>query len=488
MRDRATGRTIAWTVAGLTLLAVLLRALAIGQSVWGDELFLYEIVQERGIRDALSVVRETESTPPLYFVLAWIAARIGEHDFLWIRIPSLLFSVATVPLVYALGARTVGHTAALIAAALFAIGPFDIFYGTEGRGYAAVAFFCAASTLSLLELVRTGRRQWAVALAVTTAAAAYTHYVVAFVLAAQFVWALAVHREHARAVLGAYLGAALLYLPWLPGALQQFEDNTSSRVAALRGPAAMAEGVAKLWFGHPFAGLAEVPGRLAVAAIAAGLLAAAVLGVRAAHERGTGPSRGTVLVVLLAAATPVGALLYQLTDSSIFLPRYLSPSVPAGALAIGALLVAPRRPLAVGAATLAVLGGVAAGTVRALGPDGRRPAYRAIAAHLDRVAPAAAPVVELSLFTGPPSRHLGYLFEQPHAFFADRRSLLPAYALGHLTGRFHIVGAPSGVRAFADLLAMEQHGFRLVGRRAWPGVVPLVLLTYASVRPGDVRS
>src|SRR3712207_5324823 len=80
---------VLWCVIALTVLAAVLRALAVSQSTWGDELFLYEIVHDRGLRDAMSVVHDTESTPPFYFVVAWLAARIGENDFLLIRLPAL---------------------------------------------------------------------------------------------------------------------------------------------------------------------------------------------------------------------------------------------------------------------------------------------------------------------------------------------------------------------------------------------------------------
>jgi hypothetical protein len=68
-------RRIVWAVLALTALAAVLRALMAHDSLWGDELYLYAIVHGHGLGDALSIVHDTESTPPLYFVLAWAAAR-----------------------------------------------------------------------------------------------------------------------------------------------------------------------------------------------------------------------------------------------------------------------------------------------------------------------------------------------------------------------------------------------------------------------------
>ena len=478
MRQRPD-RIALLAVGALTVLAVVLRVLKIGDSTWGDELYLYEIVHDHGLGEALSIVRDTESTPPLSFVATWVAARIGENDFLWIRLPSLLFSAATVPVIYALGARTAGRTAGLIGALLFVLVPFDIFYGTEGRGYAAVMLFCAASTLSLVELVRTGDRRWVVALALTTAAAAYTHYLVVFVLVAQLAWALVAHRSKIAPVLAGYAGAALLFVPWIPGALEQFDDNTSERVVGLEGAREMLEGVFRAWFGHPFAAPAEIPGRVASVAIVAGLVVAVAFLVHAAIARRTRPSPNLVLVVLLAVATPAAAVLYELGSNTIFLPKYFSASVPAAVIAAGALLAASRRAAVVAVATVLVVAGVAAGTVRSLGPDGDRPNYRAVAEELDRIAPPGAPVVELSIYVGPPGRHLPYFFEREHPYYGEQSSKTPVYGQGRRAGRVYVVVPRGGEAGFVPFLELEQRGFERIARREWPATEPLVLLTYA---------
>jgi 4-amino-4-deoxy-L-arabinose transferase-like glycosyltransferase len=472
-RHEPTPRGVAAAVLALTALAAVLRILAAQDSLWADELFLYEIVNGHGLGDALSIVRETESTPPLYFVVAWASAQLGD-DMTWIRVPSVLVSTATVPLLYALGSRTVGRAAALVGAALFALAPFDLFYGSEARGYSAVVFLCAASTLSLLELVRSGRRRWVVALALTVAGAAYTHYTVAFVLLVQLGWALWRHRERTRPVLAAYGAAALLYVPWIPGALDQLRDNTSERVAGLSGLRDVSEGIAGLWIGHPFAPLGVIPGRAAVIVIGLGLLLAAAFALR---DRAR-PSPATLLLVALTVATPLAALAYELGSNSILQPRYLSPSVPYGALVGGALLAAPRPRLVAALASLAVLGGVAVGTVRTLEPGGGRPDYRAAARELDRIAAPEAPVVELGIFTGPPGRELSYNFERPHEYFAVGEDVEPALELARENGRLYLVVPETALGGFLALLDLEQQGFRLVDRRDWPGFVGLVLLAY----------
>ena len=173
----------------LTLLALGLRLTGIGDSLFGDELFLYTAVHDHSLHEIYVTVRETEKTPPLGFVLGWLLAR-GRYADELVRVPSLLASVAAVPLVFALGARTVGRPAALVAAAWLALSPFQIFYGSETRVYAQVTTFVLLSTLALLLALEDGRRRWWVLYAAAAAAAIYSHYIAVMILAPQAVWAL----------------------------------------------------------------------------------------------------------------------------------------------------------------------------------------------------------------------------------------------------------------------------------------------------------
>ena len=461
-------------VAGLTLLALVLRIAAIGQSLWGDELFLYEIVHDRSLGEAMSVVYRTESTPPLYFVVAWFSTQVGGDDVLWMRLPSLVFATATVPLLHLLGERTVGRRAGLVAAAMFAVVPFDVFYGTEGRTYAAEVLFVVAAALCVLEVVRSDRRRWVVLLALAVAGAAYSHYTVVFVLIALVAWVAVFHRPRLGRVLIAYAGALVLYAPWIPGALHQFQDNTSDRfkdLGILSGPGDFVEVLVRIVAGHPFTGLRQVPGVLALCLIAAALVVGAV-GLRRAR-----PTASTWLVVALAAVTPVCAAIYQLTGSSIFGSRYLIGSLPGLLLVCAAFVTAPPRRALAAAATALLVAGVGISAVRGLQDDSRRPPYDTVARMLDDRVPASVPVVEPSFSADPPGRVLGYLMRKPHAYFPVGRPLDDLYRQGRRAGRIVVV-APSASGPLIALYGFEQRGFRLTGRRRFPGFFPLDVLSY----------
>ena len=272
-------------VGGLTLLALALRLPLMRDSLLGDELIMYGIVHDHGLGDVLSVVRDTEKTPPLHFALAWATARIGDPTW-WVRLPSLVSGIALVPLGYALGLRTAGRAEGLVAAAILALQPYSMFYATEARAYALVALLAGLSTLCLLRALDTRSRWWWAAYALAVLGVAYTHYVGIFVLAAQAGWAFWVYRDRLRELVAVHALIVLAYIPWISSYLVQqgHSADEARRIAILAPPSVEYFGFAnaQVAFGQPFASLRDVPG-YAAAVLAVLLLAAALVaaGVRA---------------------------------------------------------------------------------------------------------------------------------------------------------------------------------------------------------------
>jgi hypothetical protein len=425
--------SVVWVVAALAALALGLRLACVGQSLFGDELFLYVDVHGRSLGQLFSLVHDTEKTPPLGFVLGWLFARGGSATEL-VRVPSLVASVATVPLIYLLGSRTVGRGAGVVAAAWFAISPFEIFYGTEDRGYALVAALVVLSTLSLLAALEERRLRWWVLYGFAAAAAVYTHYTAALTLVPQAAWALWTHRESAREQLVANGLVVLAFLPWLPSFLVQIRHSgkealflsqvvplTASRVAKISGQSLV---------GHPFLSLSQLPGRgtLAIlAAVVVVLLSALGYGL----WRGTRRFRPTLstrrgLVVLLALAPLVGLVLYSARPHvSFLLARNLSVAVPYALLLFGWLLTWPR-PCVAAALSVAALAAVALGTVKVLSPDYQRPDARDAARYIDARAAPTTPVIDWEVLCSdncPPARATQLYLERPHRIYMREEAL-----------------------------------------------------------------
>jgi mannosyltransferase len=238
----------AWLLlGGFVAVGLLLRLASYDDALYGDELSTYFVVHGHSLSRMMAIIHsDQEQTPPLYFVLAWLSAKLGGGAQT-LRLPSMVGGLAAIPLVYALGARTVGRLAGLLAAALVALSPFLIFYSTEARSYAVLMFLALASTYALVCALQTGRRRWWALYAVASCAAMYTHYTGLFVLVAQALWALWAHREAWRALLIANGAAAVGYIPWL-GGYSQDANSPGARVIEAIHP--FGAGTAARDFGH----------------------------------------------------------------------------------------------------------------------------------------------------------------------------------------------------------------------------------------------
>ena len=178
-------------VAAVTLGGLLLRLPLFGDSMFSDELSTYYIVNGHSLGRVLQLVHSNQETsPPLYFVLAWAVKGLLGNVAESIRLVSLVTGTAAIPLTFLLGLWTVGRRAALVGATCVALAPFMIFFSTDARPFMLALFFALLSTLTMLRALDTGRLVWWAAYAASSCAAASTHYTVVFLLVVQLGWAL----------------------------------------------------------------------------------------------------------------------------------------------------------------------------------------------------------------------------------------------------------------------------------------------------------
>jgi hypothetical protein len=415
-------------VVVLTVATFVLRLTQIHQGLFGDETFTFADIVGKSLAQVVANVHTgAENSPPLFFIFAFACAKLANQA-VWIRLPSIFFGAAILPVIYLIGRDTVGRVAGAAAAAIVALSPFSMYYGVEARPYATMAFFTALSTWALLRAVDRGDRGWWALYVVAAALACYSHYTCAFVLVVQGAWSLWACRDRVRAPLLAHLLVLVLYVPWLPylrgkalAVIGFLEPLTAHNVLV---------DMARTLVGYPYAPLRAIPTYLGLAAVIACALIGLGLLTRAAGARGGVGSisawpRRFWLLVALALANPVLLLIYSKLSTDLWLARNLYASMPAQALVLATLITRPDRRVAVAlcavvAATLAV------GLVRSISPSWQRPPYRTMAAYLDH---AAAPNDPVAVGSWTASLSLPEEAHRPHRWqIGIRRLVLPAGA------------------------------------------------------------
>ena len=465
-------------VALIVVAGCALRARALGQALLGDELYTYEIATQDSLGDVIDGINSIELNPPLYFILAWLAAKIGD-PLIAIRVPSVIFATAAIPMVWLVGRRTVGPPAALLGTALYALAPFAVYYGSEARAYSTLTFMALASTYALLRALDGRSRWWWAAYAAATAGVMYTHYTGAFVLVAQVAWALWFHRDRWRPVALWTGAAAVAYLPWLPFIRENVPVDIIELVFPLT-PRNFVRGQARLFPGHPYAGTDQVPGQVGLALVLIGIAVAAAFAI--AHLVRDRPRPilrpNVVLIVLLALAATVGTVLTDWAGEPIYLPRNLITSLPALCLVIAALVVRAPRPVVLVTAAL-IVGGVALGTFHGAQEENGRPQYKAAAHWVDDRARPGDPVAQVPGF-----RARGILrdsfsvnFERPHPIYTVDTQADKALAAARRRGRLFVVTLRA---AGVPEAPVPGPPLRLVERRLFPGTTPVEALEYAA--------
>ncbi|HEV7585286.1 MAG TPA: glycosyltransferase family 39 protein [Solirubrobacteraceae bacterium] len=427
--------------------AVLRFATLSTQSFGLDESVTVALVH-RGFSEMLGAIPHTESTPPLYYILAWGWVRIFGLSEAGLRSLSALCGTAMIPLAFVTAKRVFSPRAGLIAATLTAVSPWLIWYSQEARAYALFALLSLASFACFTSALQSRRPGALGGWAITSALALAAHYFAVFMVVPEALWLLTRSDARRRAAIAvAFVGAAGAAL--LPLALEQahgikgkagfLQTPLSSRIANI--PSRFLLGEA------PPAGTKGLLMALALVLVLAGTWGL-LFGAQGDPGR-----LGSVAVLLGAVAVLVPIALAGIGRDYLD-ARNLIGAWPCLviALAVGYASIGPR----LGALIAAFLAALFLGLVIVAASDETlwRTEYRGVAAALGRPpGPGQRAIVVSPEFNWTPLVH--YLPEYPQ---------LPAGNVG--VREIDLIGWVTQTPPPDGAMALRQRGFRVVENRA----------------------
>ncbi len=201
------------------------------QSYRYDEAVTVGRVLHPSLFDTLATVPNSESTPPLYYLVAWLWSRPFGTSEVGLRSLSALAGTVSIAVVY-LGAVALPlpRRAGLIAAAIVAVSPVLIWFSQDARAYALAFLLAALSFLFFARARRSGAGRDLAWWAVFSALAIATHYFAGFAVAPEAALLLlgAGGRRRAGLAIVAVLAATALLLPI---ALRQAENAHAAWIA-----------------------------------------------------------------------------------------------------------------------------------------------------------------------------------------------------------------------------------------------------------------
>jgi mannosyltransferase len=307
------------------------------QSIWWDE--GHSISMAAAPLAAIPGLPGMDVHPPGYFWLLHLWMGLAGKSEFALRFFSLLFSVATVALLFRFARRLGGRESkyALLAAAIVALSPLHLAYAQEVRMYSLVTFFALGSVYAFRELGQGNTRRAWLLYVLTTAVSLYTHYFFGFVLIFQNIywlisWLLTRQRRMANPPvaklltwLSAQLAVLLLYVPQILAATRQVTAYANVNLE----PPTCGEFLAQTWQAFTIgltvrAGWAGPLMALFAAVLVLGLGATVAPGRKAAQDK------PEVLLFLAAwLILPLAVYFVVLQRRASFEPRYLMLITPA---------------------------------------------------------------------------------------------------------------------------------------------------------------
>src|SRR3954471_21702326 len=120
-------------LAGIVLLALACRLAGVGDRLSADEGYSWLVASAPDPGAFLELLARYENTPPLLYLL--LSPLPLHDDEVWLRLPSLLAGVATVPVLYAAVRALLGTRAALLSALALAVAPYAVSFSNYARGF-----------------------------------------------------------------------------------------------------------------------------------------------------------------------------------------------------------------------------------------------------------------------------------------------------------------------------------------------------------------
>ncbi len=229
---RALSSPAALAVAALTVLAAVLRFIGIGhQGFWFDEGNTALLVHFSPGK-MLGLIPKSESTPPLYYCVAWVWARLFGYGEAGLRSLSAVAGVATVPVAYGAARKLISERAGVTAAALTACNPFLIWYSQEARSYSLLVLLTGVALLAFAYARATPTPGRLLAWVLASGLALATHYYAILAIVPQAIWLLGSH-WHRRPVQIAVGVVGLCGLALVPLAIGQNGTGNASWIAPI---------------------------------------------------------------------------------------------------------------------------------------------------------------------------------------------------------------------------------------------------------------
>jgi hypothetical protein len=228
-----------------TLVGISLRILPLSQSLWQDEIGVYNMFIKEGIFSTLFPKSSMGSQPLMQIVVGLFSSLFGNSEIA-LRMPLFIVAIASIGLMYFFTFQLLKNRASAFISALFlSLHSYHVYYSFQMRGYVMLVFLCLLSCYLLFRLLQNPNKKLAFVYSIVGILLVFTHlYAVYLLIAQQFVILLfqlkrksktsenSTSKEFLLAYFHGFLLAMLisvtLYLPQLPVIFMNILDTAQA--------------------------------------------------------------------------------------------------------------------------------------------------------------------------------------------------------------------------------------------------------------------
>ena len=215
----------------LLIFLLLIVGLNTNQSLWLDEATSVLTARNLTVSQIINNFSIKDFHPPFYYLLLhfWIALGQGDASEIFVRLPSVFFTLATAYLIYLFARKFTSFKWSIFAAVLYGTGPLVFYYSAEARMYALASFLVTLSFYAIFNLFeKWSLKSWFILIASLTLLlyADYMPYLVLPIFLTP-IFSRSLSTSHKRKLLIGFLLSILLFLPWLPYLFRQLQAGLS---------------------------------------------------------------------------------------------------------------------------------------------------------------------------------------------------------------------------------------------------------------------
>jgi len=166
----------------MSLAGLALRLFRLNTDLWHDEVLTLVDFVRLPMGDIVTLF-PAQNQHMLYSVLGRISFDLFGESAWALRLPSVLFGIASIWALYLLGRRLIGETESLLACTLMTLSYHHIWFSQNARGYMGLLFFTLLSTWIWLRALDGNRWLDWIGYALAIALGAWLHLTMAFVAA-----------------------------------------------------------------------------------------------------------------------------------------------------------------------------------------------------------------------------------------------------------------------------------------------------------------